>query len=179
MRKFSIGEKVILKEDAGNIFKGTVVSVIDFCISNSQYMYKVCSLSGGCGDSYEENLKRVDKYICPECGGDFFDEDIAQHLMLEHGYDSEGRSPEVQAESDMSDMSDMIDFKAKQYDKIADMLFMSCGIIENGDSIRYIVDPETVCDELLRIIVSDKGMDRGRFIAKKRTYFNEGDNSQW
>lgn len=58
--------------------------------------------------------------------------------------------------------------KAKAYDKICETLFMASGVIEDGDSFKWIIDPEVVCDEILRIITSDPMFDNNAVIARKR-----------
>lgn len=63
--------------------------------------------------------------------------------------------------------------KAKMYDRICDTLFMATGMVNDGDSIKYIVDPEVICDELLKLILSDINVDREKFIVRKKEIFNE------
>lgn len=42
--------------------------------------------------------------------------------------------------------------KAKKYDKIAEKLWMSTGMIEDGDSIKFIVNPEITLQAIINII---------------------------
>ena len=110
----------------------------------------------------------VRKYVCPECGLDCFDYELSAHITAEH--------PEaIDAEQELVSIDRMVLYKSQQYDRICNTLFMSTGIINDGDSIRYIVDPETVCDELLKIILSDVSIDRDTIIKVKQTHYkNKG-----
>ena len=60
--------------------------------------------------------------------------------------------------------------KAKQYDKICEMLFMTSGIIDDGDSFKYIIDPETICDELIKVILKDYKLDREKIVNNKKEF---------
>jgi len=175
--KFNVGDVVSLKETVDLIPKNVVGRVTDFCVSNSQYLYRVKTIALGTeSEVYECDLQICDRHVCPECGLDYFDEDIAEHMELEHGFPPKitFKDLEDQAQDELQAIDDTLRFKADQYDLISDMMFMACGIVEDGDNVRYIIDPETVCDELLRIILNDKQMDRSKFIAKKRKYFDNG-----
>ena len=74
-------------------------------------------------------------------------------------------------ESILADADKEKDFKAVQYDKIKETMFMACGMVEDGDSIKYIIDPETIIDEILKIIIKDNE-DREKFVLKKRDAVN-------
>ena len=103
------------------------------------------------------------RHICPECGIDYADEDMADHMRLEHG----------QAEAELMEMDRKQGLKADQYDRICNMMFMATGIVDDGDSIKYIVDPETVCNELLRIIIEDENVNREKLVDAKEKRFKE------
>ena len=74
-------------------------------------------------------------------------------------------------ESILTDNDKEKDFKAAQYDRIKETMFMACGMVEDGDSIKYIIDPETIIDEILKIIIKDNE-DREKFVLKKRDAVN-------
>lgn len=176
MRKFNVGDVVSLKETVGNIPKNIVGRVTDFCVSNSQYLYKVKTIAHGTdGEVYECDLNRCDRHICPECGVDYFDEDIEEHMKLEHGFPSKDikKDLEEQAQDELDAIDSDIRHKADLYDLICEIMFMSCGIIEDGDSVQYIINPEILCDELIKIIVNDNNMDRDRFVRMKKQYFKD------
>jgi len=82
-------------------------------------------------------------------------------------------SEEKQAQEELNQIDEYNRFKCEQYDRICSMLFMACGIIEDGDSIKYIIDPETVADELLRIIVDDEKIERQTLVDAKKKRFKE------
>ena len=62
----------------------------------------------------------------------------------------------------------MLAHKAKAYDLICEKMFMASGIIEDGDSTKWIIDPDTVCSEILKIIVNDINVDRNDIIKMKK-----------
>ena len=111
------------------------------------------------------------KHMCPECGIDYDDNVMAEHMRIEHGI-IPNRIAEHQAQIELAEMDRMKEYKAQQYDRIAEMFFMSCGVIEDGDSLRYIIDPETVAEELMKIVTEDINIDRDLFIQRKTDYFN-------
>ncbi len=123
--------------------------------------------------------------ICPICGMDFQLDKINEHCQTEHGYKDfkdaclSTDAVKKQAEIELSEMDKMKDYKAQQYDRIAEMFFMSCGVIEDGGSLRYIIDPETVAEELMKIIVQDIEIDREQFISRKLDYFNGKRINRW
>lgn len=121
--------------------------------------------------------------VCPECGMDYDDSVMSEHLLLEHGIESEDEKfqerAEEQAQIELDQMDRMKEYKAQQYDRITDMFFMSCGVIEDGDSLRYIVDPETVAEELMKIVVEDINIDRSQFIQRKINFFNGKRINPW
>lgn len=118
----------------------------------------------------------MSRHACPECGIDYDDGDMQDHLLLEHGIEPEDEKfeerAEEQAQAEMMEMDRMTAYKAQQYDRIAEMFFMSCGVIEDGNSLRYIIDPETVAEELMKIVTEDINIDRDLFIQRKTDYFN-------
>jgi len=112
--------------------------------------------------------------ICPECGLDYLDVNMEDHLRLVHGIPiDEHIGCEEQAQAELEQMDEYNRFKVEQYDRICEMLFASCGIVEDGDSIKYIIDPETVADELLRIVVDDSKIDRQTLVDSKKKRFKE------
>lgn len=111
------------------------------------------------------------RHICPECGVDYADEDMADHLRLEHNIFS--GEEHTQAEAELIEMDRIQKLKAEQYDRICEMMFSATGIVEDGDSIKYIIDPETICDELLRIMVEDSDISREKLVETKRRKFKE------
>lgn len=59
---------------------------------------------------------------------------------------------EDEATNHLNDMQLSIEEKAKKYDKIAETLWMSTGMIEDGDSIKFIVNPEITLQAIVNII---------------------------
>jgi len=141
----------------------------------------------------------MDKHICPECGLDYGSDAMEEHLLSEHGIVSRQKSFIEQEEEMMKDLKDIgreevilaykknaedqmqaeliemdrtTRYKADQYDRITKMFFMSCGVVEDGDSFKYIVDPETVAEELMKIVIEDIHVDRTDFEQRKINFFN-------
>lgn len=143
----------------------------------------------------EENIVGLlsGRHMCPECGMDYADEDIADHMMQEHLISIEEYKKdfdltdeckenminslkkyyEAQAQEELKQMDEILKSKAEQYDRICEMMFSACGIVEDGESIKYIIDPETVADELLRIMVDDDKIDRQTFVDRKKRIFSD------
>lgn len=59
---------------------------------------------------------------------------------------------EDEATKHLNDMQLSIEEKAKKYDKIAETLWMSTGMIDDGDSIKFIVNPEITLQAIINII---------------------------
>lgn len=68
--------------------------------------------------------------------------------------------------------------KAELYDKICDKLFMATGIIEDGDSIQYIIDPEIIINEIIKII-TEIPLSRETQREKKRTFVRSIRGTDW
>jgi len=114
----------------------------------------------------------MDKHICPECGLDYGSDAMEEHLLFEHGIVSRQKDYEDQAQAELIEKDRMTAYKADQYDRITKMFFMSCGVVEDGDSFKYIVDPETVAEELMKIVIEDIHVDRTDFEQRKINFFN-------
>jgi hypothetical protein len=109
------------------------------------------------------------KFICPYCGESFDEWDYLYrvHIPLLHQEDFS----RDELEKMLIDNDKELKFKAEQYDKVCEKMFMSCGIIEDGDSTKYLFDPEIVCNEVLKII-SGNNTNREKFVLKKKEYVN-------
>ena len=68
--------------------------------------------------------------------------------------------------------------KAELYDKICDKLFMATGIIEDGDSIQYIIDPEIIINEIIKII-TEIPFSRETQREKKRSFVRSIRGTDW
>lgn len=68
--------------------------------------------------------------------------------------------------------------KAELYDKICDKLFMATGIIEDGDSIQCIIDPEIIINEIIKII-TEIPFSRETQREKKRTFVRSIRGTDW
>lgn len=70
--------------------------------------------------------------------------------------------------------------KAKAYDLICEKMFMASGVIEDGDDIKWIIDPEVICSLILKIILNDVNIDRDKIIKDKKikysNIFKDGDS---
>lgn len=185
MPKFNIGDILYTTIGGEKIPANVIVEVFDYAIDNSRYCYYVRSVSLKTEEWFtEESLvakKRV-RHICPECGIDYHDEDMKEHLRLEHGilidehHGSIGDSLNNlsdQAEAELMEMDRIQRLKAEKYDKICGMLFIATGVVDDGDSIKYITDPESVCDELLRIIIEDENLNIEKLLETKKRKFKE------
>lgn len=172
MRKFNIGDVVSLTESYGKIPADVTARVIDFCINNSRYEYRLKTIALGTEEYVTESLlKKCAKHMCPKCGMDYYNEDMEEHMMLEHGIVF--KEQHNQAEQEIIEIDRIQKLKAEQYDRICEMMFMACGIVDDGDSVKYIIDPETVCNELLKIIIEDENVDREKLIDAKEKRFKE------
>lgn len=142
--------------------KGTVGYVSDVQDENNVLVWHD---NGSAFYCKEEDLTiLMPKRICSECGLDYPEDVLKHHKASAHGIHAEERIVEdILIKND----EDMI-HKAEQYDRIVDMVFMSCGIIVDGASTQYLIDPATVCDELLKIIITDTKLDREQLVEKKQ-----------
>ena len=70
--------------------------------------------------------------------------------------------------------------KAKAYDLICEKMFMASGVIEDGDDIKWIIDPEVICSVILKIILNDVNIDRDKIVKDKKVkysnIFKDGDS---
>jgi len=163
------------REGVPAIYKGTsIIDGHDVC----SVMYKDGVYKG----FYPEKLVKIKtRLICPECGIDYKEDDMEEHLRLVHGIPVDEQVDSIdqvaefeeQAQEELNQIDEYNRFKCEQYDRICSMLFASCGIVEDGDSIKYIIDPETVADELLRIIVDDSKIERQTLVDAKKKRFKE------
>lgn len=102
----------------------------------------------------------------------FFADELEHVVTDESIRQSAKRILEDEAVRDLLQIESLVRDKAKKYDLIAETFFMACGVIEDGDSIKYIVDPETVCNAVLKILVDDINIDKEKIIQKKRDAIN-------
>jgi len=110
----------------------------------------------------------ISKVICSECGLDYPEDVLAHHKATAH----------KELENILITNDSLIKHKAEQYDKVLNMVFMSCGIITDGPSTQYIIDPSTVCDELLKIIITDTKVDRSAFVEAKKEFIYKEMNKE-
>lgn len=78
----------------------------------------------------------------------------------------------TEAERDLYQMGKDMEDKAKKYDRICETFFMASGMVEDGDSFKWIIDPETVLDAVLNVILADIKTDRESIVFKKRDAVN-------
>ena len=73
---------------------------------------------------------------------------------------------EEEAVKNLNDMDKEIKDKASKFDKINEVLFMACGMIEDGDTIRYIIHPEIVLNKIIEVICSEDISNREKIIEE-------------
>lgn len=176
MSKFKLKDKVIFTPFL-SLGKGEVTYVYNKD-KNEEQIYQITFYKNDIDEivllAHESRLMLRERmrHICPECGLDFPDDIIAEHMMNIHNL-ARNKSHDVQAEEELMEMDRMQRLKAEQYDRICEMMFMACGIVEDGDSIKYIIEPETVCDELLKIIITDDNVNREHVVETKKKRMKE------
>jgi hypothetical protein len=71
--------------------------------------------------------------------------------------------------------------KAKAYDLICEKMFMASGVIEDGDDIKWIIDPEVICSVILKIILNDVNIDRDKIVKDKKVMYSNiiKDGDSW
>ena len=118
----------------------------------------------------------MEKFICLHCGEIFDDKDYLEtiHIPAEHK-DEMRKYNESILENDRLILEDALiaedkelKRKADKYDQICDTFFMATGIIEDGDSIKYLIEPEEVLNAVLKVII--EGLDSDKHIEAKRKY---------
>lgn len=132
---------------------------------------KILMFADSCTGYYcfERDLKPlISKVICSECGLDYPEDVLAHHKATAH----------KELENILITNDSLIKHKAEQYDKVLNMVFMSCGIITDGPSTQYIIDPSTVCDELLKIIITDTKVNRSAFVEAKKEFIYKEMNKE-
>lgn len=82
------------------------------------------------------------------------------------------RKEEDEMQSILIDEDKRLRDKANKYDLIAETVFMASGVIADGESFSYIIDPEIICDEVVKILANDLNLDRGVLIQKKKDLVN-------
>ena len=180
---YKSGDKVIVKVE-GYEYTGEIGIVMDSITDKNILLWYISNKVKYPLFINEKNIvKKVEsRHMCPECGVDYPSDELPSHLMYYHGMSDNLRKEkesiknkylEDQAQEELKQMDDTIKLKAEQYDRICEMMFSACGIVEDGESIKYIIDPETVADELLRIIVDDDKIDRQTFVDKKKRLFSD------
>lgn len=108
----------------------------------------------------------MDKFICPHCGADFKDIDYLNHFHIPAAHPEEVEKEEAERILITEDMNK--EYKARKYDEITDALFMAMGIIEDGDSIKYLIEPEEIIEKLIKIITDDNFSEK--FVEGKRKF---------
>lgn len=63
--------------------------------------------------------------------------------------------------------------KAESYDKICAKMFMASGVIEDGDSFKWLIDPDIICSVILKIILDDVNVDRDKIIEDKKVKYSK------
>lgn len=107
----------------------------------------------------------MSRHACEFCGVDFSDDEIMKHKKIWH----QEELAETEREREelivvLNKQDEKVKHKAKMYDKLVVKALMSCGMIESGDEIKYIVDPDTFTDIILSEILSDIKIDRFMFV---------------
>ena len=118
----------------------------------------------------------MEKFVCIHCGETFYDKDYLLFVHIPAKHEEVVREyNESIPENDRLILQDVLiaedkelKRKADKYDQICDTFFMATGIIEDGDSIKYLIEPEEVLNAVLKVIV--EGLDSDKHIEAKRKY---------
>lgn len=157
--KFKIGNLVKLKDDANvaKILKTKLFTVVEsFIIGGDSLQVKVTD--------------HHDSWV-------FFSDEL-EHVVTDESIrkSADKLLEEAEAVRDLNNMDKAIKEKADKYDLVAETFFMACGMIEDNESIKYIIDPETVCNAVLKILTNDINIDKERIVQKKREAINRDFN---
>lgn len=118
----------------------------------------------------------MEKFVCMHCGEIFYDKDYLETIHIPTNHEKEVKEYEASIpEDDRLILEDALiaedkelKRKADKYDQICDTFFMATGIIEDGDSIKYLIEPEEVLNAVLKVII--EGLDSDKHIEAKRKY---------
>ena len=161
MAKFKVGNLVKYKRDVPRDW-GKNCYKIDFVDEDVKFL--------------QYRMRSVDKDIAiwvmedqiEEYPDELIIEETAEKMIKEH----------TEVEQLLVNNDRELKYKAEMYDKICDKLFMATGIIEDGNSIQYIIDPELIINEIIKII-TEIPFSRESQREKKRSFIRSIRGTDW
>lgn len=136
-------EHLIIKDE---VIRKTVEKILDKTPVTKRIITPIVDLLRDC---YEQMGLKFDE--------DFFNEKVTNDL-----------NERTEMEQVLINEDRILAHKAKAYDLICEKIFMASGAIEDGDDIKWIIDPDTVVSEILKVIVKDINVDRSKIVKIKK-----------
>lgn len=136
-------EHLIIKDE---VIRKTVEKILDKTPVTKRIITPIVDLLRDC---YEQMGLKFDE--------DFFNEKVTNDL-----------NERTEMEQVLINEDRILAHKAKAYDLICEKMFMASGAIEDGDDIKWIIDPDTVVSEILKVIVKDINVDRSKIVKIKK-----------
>lgn len=133
----------VITEDS---IKGTAKKIIDKTPVTKRIITPIVDLLRDC---YEQMGLKFDE--------DFFNKKVTNDL-----------NERTEMEQVLINEDRILAHKAKAYDLICEKMFMASGVIEDGDDIKWIIDPDTIVSEILKVIVKDINVDRSKIVKIKK-----------
>jgi hypothetical protein len=149
-------EHLIIKDE---VIRKTVEKILDKTPVTKRIITPIVDLLRDC---YEQMGLKFDE--------DFFNEKVTNDL-----------NERTEMEQVLINEDRILAHKAKAYDLICEKMFMASGVIEDGDDIKWIIDPEVICSVILKIILNDVNIDRDKIVKDKKVKYSNiiKDGDSW